>query len=478
MFFRDFYKKILTVILTVCLLSASVSIPVHADNNDFDNYIYINDIKVSPYVHLKVFNDYVYISAREFLEALGMWVISPPDDPVLDAGGHSMYLCMMQGSTGLMINGVRFEMYAPAYVENGRLYAPFLDLLRLLGIDYSMNYGLLKIYGVPVLHPQANTYLSDKVLKTGFMQDNYAKFTINGNLLDIEFASPPFGPNGRVYFDHVYGNAADSKGQKLIMTDWQGTAKEMTEESYVNFYASPVKMTIQLKNVPYNVVNISKMVQNRDGSYSGKYVYYYDYFIKNSDGEFSFAFPRPYFDNVHMLVQLKSPNSYLDIKLYDPGAYHGLKVLSDSICEGATTDYEKVRKIHDWMVTYLYYDIDGTYGERKTVLTQSIDVILARKTNCAGFSRLFRDLLRFQNIPCTIVSGNTRHNIFEDYTPSHAWNMVYLDGVWKNFDITWNNRNRYENGVFIKNPPEYGYFDIDPFYFSYDHHITELETYE
>lgn len=217
MFFRDFYKKILTVILTVCLLSTSVFIPVHADNNNFDNYIYINDIKVSPYVHLKV-------------------------------------------------------------------------------------------------------------LKTGFMQDNYAKFTINGNLLDIEFASPPFGPNGRVYFDHVYGNAADSKGQKLIITDWQGTAKEMTEESYVNFYASPVKMTIQLKNVPYNVVNISKMVQNRDGSYSGKYVYYYDYFIKNSDGEFSFAFPRPYFDNVHMSVQLKSPNSYLDIKLYDPGAYHGLAV--------------------------------------------------------------------------------------------------------------------------------------------------------
>lgn len=133
-------------------------------------------------------------------------------------------------------------------------------------------------------------------------------------------------------------------------------------------------------------------------------------------------------------------------------------------------------KIISWIVKNIYYDKDGLSG-RKSICYTSAEVIKNKMTVCEGYANLFRDLLNVQGIPCVKIIGESRYDIFEKYTGSsdHAWNVVYADGRWMYFDVTWNRHNDFINGEFKEGRRSYKYYDIDPFFFAYDHHMMEIE---
>lgn len=58
---------------------------------------------------------------------------------------------------------------------------------------------------------------------------------------------------------------------------------------------------------------------------------------------------------------------------------------------------------------------------------------------------------------------------------NHAWNMVYVDERWMFLDSTWDSHNRYENGQFIKNPPNHNYmwFDTSIEVIALSHYIVD-----
>ena len=113
--------------------------------------------------------------------------------------------------------------------------------------------------------------------------------------------------------------------------------------------------------------------------------------------------------------------------LWDPGTVK----LADEICSDYDTDEEKAKAIYEWMIhnfEYEYnYDCDPLiqyFNVRKT--------LSMRRGICYDLSHLFAALCRSENIPCYVVDGDKRNNV--QY--HHTWNRGYLDGSWRNMDVT------------------------------------------
>lgn len=144
-------------------------------------------------------------------------------------------------------------------------------------------------------------------------------------------------------------------------------------------------------------------------------------------------------------------------------------VLSNQICAGHTSDYEKARAIYDWMAENIVYDFPYYYGEKETVTIFPEEVLDSKLTICDGYSRLTQALLQAQGIPALRVIGPATGRI-TDVGEIHAWNMAYVDGRWIYIDSTWG---RKENNDPQQGEPEYfstdAWFDPAPLFFSISH---------
>ncbi len=87
------------------------------------------------------------------------------------------------------------------------------------------------------------------------------------------------------------------------------------------------------------------------------------------------------------------------------------------------SDYEKVKKIHDYVINLASYD--------KTYTRSSAYELLVNKSSvCEGYTlsayRLFTDA----GLETKIITGYGKGE-------SHAWNIVKVNGEWYNIDLTW-----------------------------------------
>ncbi|WP_168123623.1 transglutaminase domain-containing protein [Paenibacillus sp. HB172176] len=86
-------------------------------------------------------------------------------------------------------------------------------------------------------------------------------------------------------------------------------------------------------------------------------------------------------------------------------------------------DHEKIKAIHDWIVTHVEYDQSLTYYT-------AYDALKLGKTVCQGYSLLGYLMLEKAGLTVRIAEGTVN-------TGEHAWNMVQLDGNWYHLDLTW-----------------------------------------
>lgn len=95
--------------------------------------------------------------------------------------------------------------------------------------------------------------------------------------------------------------------------------------------------------------------------------------------------------------------------------------LASQLCAGATTSLEKLDRIYSWIVNNVSYDYDfassniagGYAGDTYKVVNQ-------RKGICLDYAATMAAMLRSQNIPAQVVSGDAAGSGF------HAWVNVYL----------------------------------------------------
>ena len=93
------------------------------------------------------------------------------------------------------------------------------------------------------------------------------------------------------------------------------------------------------------------------------------------------------------------------------------------ILKGETKDYEKARKIHQWIADNVKYSYEYNYLDPYEVFTKKSAV-------CGGYSNLYKAMLNLADIPAVLVSGMTTNG-------AHVWNAVYANGRWFHSDATW-----------------------------------------
>ena len=121
------------------------------------------------------------------------------------------------------------------------------------------------------------------------------------------------------------------------------------------------------------------------------------------------------------------PNTYVS---YGPDSL--CVNLARNLRQDAPSDAIKVQRIFDWMCEHIIYDYPlavKVSDTDKFWLPCPDEVIQTGKSICFGFSSLFAAINRINDIPCKVVVGWAGHAY-------HAWNEVYLQGVWQRYDVT------------------------------------------
>ena len=95
------------------------------------------------------------------------------------------------------------------------------------------------------------------------------------------------------------------------------------------------------------------------------------------------------------------------------------------------SDYEKIMKIHDYLVDSAEYD--STYN---AIGTYSVyGALIGKKCVCEGYAKSLKYLANAAGIKCEIMQGTGTNS--SGQTESHAWNCVKIDGIWYEIDTTW-----------------------------------------
>lgn len=192
-----------------------------------------------------------------------------------------------------------------------------------------------------------------------------------------------------------------------------------------------------------------------------------------------------------------SPVYYINSDRYNPHLYiegeylnnsnlvqaedHELINLSNEIIKDVTTDYDKIKVIHDWVVNNIYYTYEASTENPDMIDLSATGVLKSRIGSGQGYANLMAALLRAQGIPCKVVMGRITDNLWtqeeafsEDI--NHAWNEVYIDGKWIIIDSSWNSNNIYEDGEFkTKGMTSIEFFDTTIEWFSFTHKIISNE---
>ena len=112
------------------------------------------------------------------------------------------------------------------------------------------------------------------------------------------------------------------------------------------------------------------------------------------------------------------------------------KEIVDDIIEDGMSDEEKVRAIHDYIVTHVKYDHENFNKGTLPRETHTLYGALVNKSAvCDGFAYAFDTMARYSGLETEIVRGNAFSTIYTNIY-NHAWNLVEVDGVYKHVDTS------------------------------------------
>lgn len=141
-----------------------------------------------------------------------------------------------------------------------------------------------------------------------------------------------------------------------------------------------------------------------------------------------------------------------------------IKRISDTICAGIESDYEKLRAISRWVADNIYYD-KPAYDDGIPQSCLSLEYMLNNKSSvCGGYSNMTSALCAAQGIRCVNIIGRGVTNGYYVHNLEgvlHEWNVAEIDGKRILIDSTWNSNNHFlTDGTFTANSSEYWYFDV------------------
>ena len=125
---------------------------------------------------------------------------------------------------------------------------------------------------------------------------------------------------------------------------------------------------------------------------------------------------------------------------------------------GLTSDLEKEKMVYKSLMNIVTYD-------ENSVLNQSAYSAMVNGSSvCAGYSRAFQYIMMQIGIPCYFCSGYANNGY-------HAWNIVKINNVYHNVDLSWDDSIGDASGTF-----SYEYFNIADSSFSSTHTRRDLSV--
>lgn len=201
--------------------------------------------------------------------------------------------------------------------------------------------------------------------------------------------------------------------------------------------------------------------------------------VENGDAYFQIPY-EVYKNNLEFWEKnYRVPSYYLEQEFVASWVYTNdvIKVWAEDITKGCTTDYDKIKAVHDWVSDNIFYDYEY-YENRKTITNLSAEDVYNNKMSvCQGYANLSASLLRSIGIPCKVAEGCSGDKC-SDFTLSanHAWNEAWCSEQqrWIVFDATWDSNNKYDendNNIMSYGGFGYTYFDPVDYYFAQNHRI-------
>jgi len=155
-----------------------------------------------------------------------------------------------------------------------------------------------------------------------------------------------------------------------------------------------------------------------------------------------------------------------------PSDEESIESVARHIAARESDPFERVKALHDWVVTRLSYDWDSyrgiTAGGGRYAPQDEASVFRARKAVCAGYARLLVALGEVTGDPIVFVVGEGRDRDGSiQGSDGHAWNAAKIGEDWYIIDPTWNDPTT-EDGAdvyrtdYLFIPPEVAIFDHFP----------------
>jgi len=106
-----------------------------------------------------------------------------------------------------------------------------------------------------------------------------------------------------------------------------------------------------------------------------------------------------------------------------------IRNLASRLIEGRTGDRERLKSMHDYVVSTLYYDDASLVaGARKK--QDALSSLANGTAVCEGYTSLFGALARAAGFQAKAAAGTVGSG-------NHAWNLVSYSGAWPMIDCTW-----------------------------------------
>lgn len=125
------------------------------------------------------------------------------------------------------------------------------------------------------------------------------------------------------------------------------------------------------------------------------------------------------------------------IKEYNKKIENCVNSLAQTLRLTEGTDYEKEKKVHDWLCENIKYDYQGSdINDVTSIITSHniIGVFAHHKAQCEGIAKAVKVLLNSVDVRCIVATGNGTE---DGQSEPHAWNVVNLDGMPYQLDVTW-----------------------------------------
>lgn len=266
-----------------------------------------------------------------------------------------------------------------------------------------------------------NTEYGDKTYVALWADNSSTAYTyVDGNTVNLYDASQAVAMTETI----------DTKNTGYYYTQLSANAKKAYATLFSNYRFVPEERIIRKMNalIFTSDVELSKkdlLDAQMAFVYDHPEVFWVTYFAKSDVNNVSGV-------NTGKHYYMYSPVMAYDVALCkgDAEAYYGYlnMALNAMDLKKNDTTYDKVKRIHDYIIKNYSYSTYGYKLNGKTADdTRSVGRMLTMKRGCCvGYSKLMKAFCDYYGISCTLVSGT-----------DHMWNAIQINGKWYALDVTW-----------------------------------------